>query len=48
MGYTSRKSLGKNAALNTFKTILSVIFPLITYPYAARVLRVENIGRVDF
>lgn len=42
------KSIGMNAVLNGFKTILSVIFPLITYPYAARVLQVENIGKVDF
>ncbi len=42
------KSIGVNALLNGFKTILSVIFPLITYPYAARVLQVENMGKVDF
>ena len=42
------KSIGVNALLNGLKTILSVIFPLITYPYAARVLQVENMGKVDF
>lgn len=42
------KSISLNAVLNTIKTFLSVIFPLITYPYAARVLRVENMGKVDF
>lgn len=42
------KSIGINAVLNGLKTVLSVIFPLITYPYAARVLQVENIGKVDF
>lgn len=42
------KSIGVNALLNAIKTILSVIFPLITYPYAARVIQVENIGKVDF
>ncbi|WP_418417339.1 flippase [Blautia sp.] len=42
------KSIGVNAFLNGLKTILSVIFPLITYPYAARVLQVENMGKVDF
>lgn len=42
------KSLGMNAFLNCLKSILSVIFPLITYPYVLRVLQVENIGRVDF
>ena len=43
-----QKSIGINAVLNGLKTILSVIFPLITYPYAARVLQVENMGKVDF
>ena len=43
-----RKSIGVNALLNSLKTILSVIFPLITYPYAARILQVENMGKVDF
>lgn len=44
----SKKSLGVNAALNALKAMLSIIFPLITYPYALRVLGVENIGKVDF
>ena len=44
----TQKSIGLNAILNGLKTILSVIFPLITYPYAARVLQVENIGKVNF
>ena len=42
------KSLGINAGLNGLKSVLSVIFPLITYPYVLRVLQVENIGKVDF
>lgn len=42
------RSIGVNALLNGLKTILSVIFPLITYPYAARVLQVENVGKVNF
>lgn len=44
----SRKSLGVNAVLNALKALLSIIFPLITYPYALRILGVENIGKVDF
>lgn len=48
MSNRREKSLGINAVLNGIKTILSIIFPLITYPYAARVLQVENIGKVDF
>lgn len=42
------ESIGKNAILNGIKTSLSIIFPLITYPYASRVLQVENIGKVNF
>lgn len=42
------KSLGLNAVLNCLKSLLSVIFPLITYPYVLRILQVENIGKVDF
>lgn len=41
-------SLGKNAVLNVVKSVLSVLFPLITYPYAFRVLHAENIGKVDY
>ena len=42
------KSVGTNAVLNSAKTVLSIIFPLITYPYAARILQVENMGKIDF
>ena len=43
-----KKNLGLNAILNSAKTILSMIFPLITYPYALRVLGVNNIGKVSY
>lgn len=42
------KSIGVNAILNAIKTGLSIIFPLITYPYAFRILHTENIGKVNF
>lgn len=42
------KSLKKNAALNVIKTIMSLIFPLITFPYASRILLPEAIGKVNF
>ncbi|MBQ8945655.1 MAG: flippase [Lachnospiraceae bacterium] len=38
----------KNAILNALRSIIAVIFPLVTYPYAARVVGVEHIGRVDY
>lgn len=44
----AEKSLKKNSLVNLAKTIIGLIFPLITFPYASRVLGVENIGRVNF
>lgn len=42
------RSLKKNALLNTLRSLIAVIFPLITYPYAARVIGVDNIGRINY
>ena len=42
------KSVKVNAILNTLKTICSIIFPLITIPYAARVLHAANDGIVSW
>ena len=42
------KSMGVNAFLNVMRSGLSVIFPLITYPYAFRILHAENLGKIDF
>lgn len=42
------KSLTFNAFLSSLKTLTSIIFPLITYPYITRVLSVENIGKINF
>lgn len=44
----SQTSLKKNAALNMLNSVLSIIFPLITFPYASRILFPEGIGRVNF
>lgn len=43
-----KKTLTINAALNTTKTVLGIIFPLITYPYVSRILGVENLGIYNF
>lgn len=42
------KSVKKNAVLNVIKSLMSIIFPLITYPYATRILGVDNLGKVNY
>lgn len=34
--------------LTTIKTIVTTLFPLITFPYVTRILGVDNIGRYNF
>ena len=41
-------SIRSNIALNTVNTITSVLFPVITFPYAARVLMPDGIGTISF
>lgn len=43
-----KKSLGVNFIFNLMKTLMGVVFPLITFPYATRILGPEYIGKVDF
>ena len=43
-----QKSIKVNAILNIIKTAMSMIFPLITFPYSSRVLLPEGIGKVNF
>lgn len=42
------KSVVKNILLNVIRVSLSVIFPLITFPYVSRVLLTENLGKVNY
>jgi O-antigen/teichoic acid export membrane protein len=42
------KSLKLNMVLNAIKGLMSVVFPLISFPYISRVLGVDNIGRYNF
>ena len=44
----AEKSIRKNAAFNVMKTAMSMLFPLITFPYASRILSPEGIGKVNF
>ena len=43
-----KKSVGMNAVLNIIKQCCAIIFPLITFPYASRILNVGNYGKVNF
>ena len=43
-----RKSLGINAFLNGLRSVLTLLFPLITFPYVSRVLSIEGIGIYNF
>ena len=42
------KSLKINALLNSFRSILNILFPIITFPYVSRVLQVKGIGIYNF
>lgn len=43
-----KKSIKANAVLNSIRTILNLIFPLITFPYVSRVLTVDELGKYNF
>lgn len=44
----SRKSIKSNAIINGFRTVINLIFPLITFPYIFRTLSVAGIGKYNF
>lgn len=43
-----QKEIGQNTVFNTLKSIFSIIYPLITFPYISRVLMAENVGKINF
>lgn len=43
-----KKHLALNAALNLIRQLCAVIFPIITFPYASRILGTDNYGKVEF
>ena len=43
-----KKSLAGNSVIYMIKTVIGLLVPLITFPYVARVLTVETIGKVSF
>lgn len=42
------QSIKKNTLFNFVKTLSSIVFPLITFPYVSRVLQPENIGKYNW
>lgn len=38
----------KNTILNAIKSIFSILYPMITFPYVSRVLMADNLGKVNF
>lgn len=43
-----QKSITFNLIANGIKTLMSVLFPLITFPYASRILGSVGIGKVGY
>lgn len=46
--FMKKKSITVNAILNGVRNVLNIFFPLITFPYASRVLGVNNMGNYNF
>jgi len=42
------KALKANMLLNAIQGFLSIVFPVITYPYILHILQVENVGKYQF
>ena len=45
---SAQKSLAKNAVFNFIKCFSNIIFPIISFPYASRILLPQGIGAVNF
>lgn len=43
-----KRTLAYNAIWNTIKTLVTYVFPLVTYMYAARIFLSEGIGKINF
>ena len=44
----SSNSINSNTVFNTVKSVFSIIYPLITFPYIARVLMTDSVGIISF
>lgn len=45
---TNKANVQKNTVFNMMKSVAAIIFPLISFPYASRVLLADNLGKVNF
>ena len=45
---TQKSTVQKNTLFNVVKTLSSILYPLITFPYVSRILMPENVGKVNF
>ncbi len=41
-------NVNSNTVFNTVKSIFSVLYPLITFPYIARILMTDNVGKINY
>lgn len=44
----SNNLVRKNTVLNIIKSICTVVFPLITFPYISRTLLADGVGKINF
>lgn len=44
----SEKSIKKNAVFSFLKAFMTLVFPIITFPYASRILNPDGIGKINF
>ena len=44
----NEKSVKKNIILNTFRMMLTVLMPLITFPYTSRIFLTDGSGQINF
>lgn len=42
------RSIKKNYVFNLLNTVTSLLFPLVTFPYASRIMLADGIGQVNF
>ncbi|SDJ11529.1 Membrane protein involved in the export of O-antigen and teichoic acid [Halanaerobium congolense] len=45
---TKQKSISTNYIYNTILKVLNILFPMITFPYIARVLTASGVGKINF